>query len=147
MPWRSPTVASARRQMMAVSLSRCCDAGASRPREACTAPIESSTVTNCSPVCWMSRSERPRVGRIRAVSPVTVWLRFSLVDTCTVKPTLRMAASVTPESEVARTKLPPTAKNTLTRPLRIARTLSTTSRPGSRGGSKPNSAPNASRKL
>ena len=42
------------------------DAGSRRPREACTMPIESSTVTNCSPPAWTSRSVRPRVGRISA---------------------------------------------------------------------------------
>ena len=47
-------------------------------------PIESSTVTNCSPPAWTSRSVRPRVGRISARAPVTACERLSLVDTCTV---------------------------------------------------------------
>ncbi|CAM5307556.1 hypothetical protein STENM327S_06075 [Streptomyces tendae] len=38
----------------------------SRPREVCTSLIEFSTVTNCSPPAWWSRSVRPRVGRISA---------------------------------------------------------------------------------
>jgi hypothetical protein len=40
--------------------------GSSRPREVCTALIESSTVTRWSPLAWVYRSVRPSVGRIRA---------------------------------------------------------------------------------
>ena len=71
------------------------DGGTSRPREACTAPIESSTVTRCSPPPRRSRSVRPSVGRMIARRPVTTCERFSFVDTCTVRSTLRSAASVT----------------------------------------------------
>lgn len=114
-------------------------------------PMESSTVTNCSvrfpsgPVC-ISRSVRPRVGRISARAPVTACERLSLVETWTVSRARRMAASVTSVSGVAATKLPPIAKNTLACPSRSARMARTTSSPCSRGGAKPNSFSRASRK-
>ena len=75
----------------------------------------------------MSRSVRPSVGRISAVRPCTTWLRFSLVETCTVSAQLRSAASVTSVSGVAEAKLPPMPMNTLARPSRIARMASTVS--------------------
>ncbi len=53
------------------SLSRCSLAGGRVPRDACTMPIESSTVTNCAPPFCTSASVRPRHGRMSAVSPVT----------------------------------------------------------------------------
>jgi hypothetical protein len=68
--------------------------------------IESSTVTNCSPVVCMSRSLRPSVGRISAVSPQTTCERLSLVETCAANRHWRMAYSVSALSGVARTKLP-----------------------------------------
>ena len=108
-------------------------------------PIESSTVTNWSPAAVVSRSVRPSVGRISARAPVTTCERLSLVETCTVSRVLRIAASVTRVSGVAATKLPPIAKKTLTRPSRIARMLSTASRPWWRGGWKSNSCSSASR--
>ncbi len=108
--------------MIAISLNRCGEAGVSRPREECTSLIESSTVTNCSPVAWTSRSLRPSVGRISAVSPQTVCDRLSLVEICTVSRHVRSASSVTALSDIARTKLPATPTKTLTLPSRIART-------------------------
>lgn len=109
-------------------------------------PMESSTVTNCSPLPWRSRSVRPRVGRISARAPVTACERFSFVDTWTVRRALRIAASVTSVSGDAATKLPPIAKNTFASPSRSALMARTTSRPCSRGGAKPNSFSRASRK-
>ena len=38
---------------------RCGEAGGSTPCDMCTTPVVSSTVTNCGPVAWMSRSVRP----------------------------------------------------------------------------------------
>ena len=76
-------------------------------------PIESSTVTTCSPVTWVSRSVRPRQGRISASRPATACERLSLVETCTVRSRPRIASSVRVVSGVAETKLPPTAKNAL----------------------------------
>ena len=109
-------------------------------------PIESSTVTNCSPVTCTSRSVRPRQGRISASRPVTTCERLSLVETCTVRSSaaqrLRGARRC---PGVAATKLPPSAKNTLALPSCIARIVSTVSRPCSRGGSKPNSSRSPSR--
>ena len=92
------------------------DAGSSGPFEACTADIESSTVTRCSRPPVRSFSLRPSAGRISAVRPWTTCERFSLVETCTVSSALRIACSVTSVSETAETKLPPIAKNTLARP-------------------------------
>ncbi len=90
-------------------------------------PMESSTVTNCSPPPWRSRSVRPRQGRIRARAPVTACERLSFVDTCTVRLARRMAASVTSVSGEADTKLPPMAKKTFASPSRRARIAATTS--------------------
>ncbi len=90
-------------------------------------PMESSTVTNCSPPACRSRSVRPSVGRIRARAPVTTCERFSFVDTCTVSRARRIAASVTSVSGEAETKLPPIAKNTFASPSRSARIARTTS--------------------
>lgn len=92
--------------MVATSLNRCADAGARVPREACTSLMESSTVMTCSRPARTSRSLRPRVGRIRAVSPLTVWERLSLVETCVVSRQRRIASSVTALSGEARAKLP-----------------------------------------
>lgn len=131
---------------MATSLSRTLKPASRRPWELCTSLIEFSTVTNCSPVAWMSRSVRPRVGRISAVSPHTVWDLLSLVETCTVRRQRRMASSVTSLSGAARTKLPATPTNTLTRPSPMALIALTESNPWARGGSKPNSSRSASRK-
>ena len=122
------------------------DDGLSRPREACTDDIESSTVTNCLWPPVMSRSVRPSVGRISAVRPAMTCERFSLVETWTVIAVPASAASVTVVSGVARTKLPPMPRKNDTLPSRIARIESTTSNPSSRGGSKPNSALRESRK-
>ena len=122
------------------------DAGSSGPFEACTADIESSTVTRCSRPPVRSFSLRPRAGRISAVRPCTTCERFSLVETWTVSSALRIACSVTSVSETAETKLPPIAKNTRARPSASALTASTVSKPCSRGGSKWNSSRSASRK-
>ena len=121
------------------------DAGSSGPFEACTADIESSTVTRCSRPPVRSFSLRPSAGRISAVRPWTTCERFSLVETCTVSSALRIACSVTSVSETAETKLPPIAKNTRARPSASALTASTVSKPCSRGGSKWNSSRSASR--
>ncbi len=90
-------------------------------------PMESSTVTNCSPPPCRSRSVRPSVGRISARAPVTACERFSFVDTCTVSRARRMAASVTSVSGEAETKFPPMAKKTFASPSRSARMARTTS--------------------
>ena len=113
----------------------------SGPCEACTADIESSTVTRCirPPVQVASRCG-PAPGRISASRPVTTCERLSLVETCTVRSALRIACSVTSVSGAAETKLPPIAKKTLALPSRSASIASTVSRPCSRGGSKPNSS-------
>ena len=89
-----PNSSAHSRATIATSLSRSSDGGARRPREACTAPIESSTVTRCSPPPRRSRSVRPRVGRMIARRPVTTCERLSFVETCTVRSVLRSAASV-----------------------------------------------------
>lgn len=115
--------------MIATSLSSRGEAGGSLPREAWTSLMESSTVMNCSPVAWTSRSLRPRVGRMRAVSPQTVWERLSLVEMCAVSVHLRIASSVTALSGVARTKLPATPTKSLARPSCMARMPFTASRP------------------
>ena len=47
------------RATIATSERRCGEPGASVPAEACTTPIESSTVTSCWPVACSSRSVRP----------------------------------------------------------------------------------------
>ena len=82
-------------------------------------PMESSTVTNCSPPPWRSRSVRPSVGRISARAPVTQCERLSLVETWTVSRARRIASSVTAVSGEAATKLPPMAKKTLAWPSRM----------------------------
>ncbi len=94
-------VASASEQTMSTSELRCGDAGFSGPRDACTADIESSTVTRWSPPPVRSFSVRPSAGRISASAPVTTCERLSLVDTCTVSCALRRAASVTSVSGAA----------------------------------------------
>ncbi len=111
---------------------------------ACTALIESSTVTTCSPPRCTSTSVRPLVGKIRAVPPTTTCERFSLVDTCTVSSQPRSAASVTSVSGVARTKLPPIPMKNLALPSRIASIAATVSRPCSRGEANANSLSSAS---
>ncbi len=102
-------------------------------------------MTNGSPSAWTSRSVRPSVRRISAVSPHTVCDRFSLVEMWAVSRHERIASSVTSLSGAARTKLPARARNTLTRPSRIALIAFTESSPCGRGGSKPNSSCSASR--
>ena len=136
----------ARPHTIATSERSSSEAGLSRPREACTILIESSTETTCSPEACTSRSLRASVGRISAWSPVTRCERFSLVDTWTVSRMPRNASAVTSVSGAARRKLPPSAMNTCARPARIAWMLFTTSKPGSRGGSKPNASLSRSRK-
>ena len=131
---------------MSTSERSCGLAGSSGPREACTADIESSTVTRWFRPPVRSFSVRPRVGRMSAVRPWTTCERLSLVETCTVSSALRIAFSVTSVSGAAATKLPPSATNTWALPSRRARIASTVSRPCSRGGSKPNSFCKASRK-
>ncbi len=146
MSCRSPRVAAAIPQMMSTSERSSGPAGSERPREACTADIESSTVIRCTRPPVRSCSVRPRVGRISAVCPASRWLRLSLVEICTVSSALRIAAAVTSVSDIAATKLPPSARNTLARPSRNTRTASAASTPCSRGGSKPNSSRSRSRK-
>ena len=77
--------------------------------------------------------------------PVTTCDRLSLVETCTVRSTLRTAASVTRVSGVALTKFPPIPMKKRTAPSCIARIASTVSYPWSRGAAKSNSASRASR--
>ena len=119
---RSPSVACGERQTMSTSDRRCSDAGSSGPCEACTADIESSTVTRCSPAAGAGPA---RCGRAPAGSapsrPCTTCERFSLVETCTVSSALRIASSVTSVSGAAETKLPPIPMNTFALPSRSAR--------------------------
>jgi hypothetical protein len=122
-------VASANRQTIATSDSRCSEAGARRPADAWTADIESSTVTKPAGSC----SVRPRQGRINATSPVTTCERLSFVEMWTVSAHERSAASHTAVSGVAAAKLPPSPTNTLAVPSRIARIASTVSWPVSGG--------------
>ncbi len=131
---------------MSTSDRRCSDGGSRGPREACTADIESSTVTRCTRPPVRSFSLRPRAGRISASPPCTTCERLSLVETCTVSAALRIAASVASVSGAAPTKLPPMPKKTRILPSRSAWMEPTVSRPCSRGGSKPNSSRIASRK-
>ena len=146
MPYRSPMVASAIRQMISTSDFRCGLAGSSGPREECTEQVESSTEIHCGPLAWMSFSVRPLVGRISAVSPQTRCERFSLVEMCTVIRALRIASTMTSVSDAACTKLPPRPRKTCALPSRRARIESTVSSPCGRGGSNPNSFCSASRK-
>ena len=90
---------------------------------------------------------RPSVGRMSASAPVTTCERLSLVDTCTVRSVPRMAASAAAVSEIAATRLPPSANQTLISPRCIASIDCTESSPCRRGGSNENSVPRASRKL
>ena len=113
--------------MIETSERRCGLAGASGPREACTAHVESSTEMNCGPLAWTSFSVRPSVGRMRAVSPQTRCERLSLVEIWTVSRVRRSAPAVTSVSGVAWTKLPPSPTKTATVPSRMARIESTTS--------------------
>ena len=99
---------------MAGSLSRCWRRRrAARRATACTTPIESSTVTNCSPAACTSLSVRPRHGRISACSPVTRCARLSFVATCTVRRQRGSASAVYSVSGVAQRKLPPSAEEDL----------------------------------
>src|SRR5262245_18915810 len=103
--------------------------------------IESSTVMNCSPVTWISRSVRPSVGRISAVSPHTACERLSFVETCAVSRQFRTACSVNSLSGVARTKLPAKPTNNFARPSRMARIESTRVQAVPRRGSEPELVP------
>ena len=92
---------------IAGSLRSCWLAGSRMPREGLMMPIESSTVTNCSPPACTSISERPRHGRMSAISPVMRCERFSLVETCAVSRQRCSAFAVNSVSGVAERKLPP----------------------------------------
>ena len=133
-------------QTMSTSERSSGPAGFSGPREACTADIESSTVTRWSTPPVRSRSLRPRAGRISAAWPQRTCERLSLVETITVRSAFSIASSVTRVSGAAETKLPPIPMKKRASPSRSARIASTVSRPCSRGGSKPYSARSASRK-
>src|SRR5216110_946938 len=104
---RFARVALARPATMAGSLRRCLLAGSRWPREGLMMPMESSTVTNCSPNSCRSISERPRHGKMSAISPVTRCDRFSLVETCAVNRQLCKARAVYSVSGAAARKLPP----------------------------------------
>lgn len=125
---------------MAGSDSSVSAAGSARPREPCMQPVESSIDTDCSPLAWRSISMRPRQGSRYAVLPCTRWLRFSLVEICTVSGTARQAASIWPWSGTARTRLPPRLINACSLPALIASHISTVFMPLARGGSKPYSS-------
>ena len=112
---------------MSTSERRCSEAGSSGPCEACTADMESSTVTRCLVPPVMSRSLRPSAGRMSASRPWTTWERLSLVETCTVRAARRKASSVTAVSEMAATKLPPMPMNTEASPSCSALTAATES--------------------
>ena len=88
---------------------------------------EFSVVTNCSSPFIISLSLLARHGRIIASSPCTKWLRFNLVDTCTVRLHFCKASAVRCVSGEADRKFPPRAKNTLALPVCMALMLSTTS--------------------
>ena len=64
-------------------------------------------MTNCSPPACRSISERPRHGRISAISPVIRCARLSLVETCAVTRQRCRALAVYSVSGVADRKLPP----------------------------------------
>ena len=106
----------------------------------------SSTVTNCGPLAWISTSDRPRQGRMRAVRPVIRCERLSFVEMCAVSSHAWRAVAVNSVSGDAERKLPPRPRNIRTRPSCIAFIVLTVSRPRSRGGLKPNSRPRSSRK-
>ena len=109
--------------------------------------IESSTVTNCSPPAWTSRSVRPRHGRISASRPWCRCERLSLVATCTVSLQLASAAAVTLGVRGGRDEVAAERRRTR-RPCRRASPGSRRPcrQPCSRGGSKPNSSRSLSRK-
>ena len=92
---RSPRVAIGQRaDDVDLGLAGARDGGSSGPCEACTADIESSTVTRWTVPPVRSFSLRPRAGRISASPPCTTCERLSLVETCTVRSAVRSAASV-----------------------------------------------------
>jgi len=138
---RVPSVARASRATMAGSLSRCVLAGLKWPRDGLMMPIESSTVTNCSPSAWESTSERPRHGRMSATSPVMRCERLSLVETCAVTRHFCSALAVNSVSGVAERKLPPIPRKKRIFPCRMCLIASTVSTPCFGGGVKWNSSP------
>jgi hypothetical protein len=81
---RSCSVARAMPATIAGSLRNSSEAGSNTPRDMWMTPVVSSTLTNCSPDFWKSRSVRPRQGRMSAFSPVIKCARLSLVEICTV---------------------------------------------------------------
>ena len=122
-------------------------AGCSRPREACTMPIESSTVTNCCAAglqVALGAAEASAGSAPRA--PVTACERLSLVETCTVSRARRIAASVDlGVGGGARRSCRPWRRRPRPRRRASRRIVPTVSKPCSRGGSKPNSRSSASR--
>ena len=76
---QSGQVAFAMPQTIATSDFRCSLGGVTRPDDACTIDMLSSTVIDCRPPACMSISLRARHGRISACSPWTRWPRLSLV--------------------------------------------------------------------
>ena len=101
---------------IAGSLRKCSDAGGNEPRDMWTTHVVSSTVTNCRPDFWKSRSVRPKQGRMRACSPVIRWPRLSLVEICTVSRHFARASDVYFVSGVAERKFPPSPTKTFTLP-------------------------------
>ena len=114
---------------------RSADTGSFIPWEMCTIDIASSTLTPCGPPACRSVSVRARQGRISACWPCTMWLRFSLVATCTVRSQFCSASNMYGVSGAASARLPPRLTNTFTLPSCIASIARATSSPCSRGGS------------
>src|SRR5688572_16514924 len=105
------------------SLNNSFDTGFNTPFDDCTTPMEFSQLTNCSTPSMISLSLLPRQGRINASLPCTRWLRFNLVDTCTVRLHFFNADAVYCVSGVAERKLPPMPMKTFTFPAYMASIL------------------------
>ncbi len=107
--------------MIAASERSSGDAGLSRPREAWTIDIESSTVTACGPPARMSSSVRPRHGRTMLSLATSRHVRLSFVQICTLRSSLRKAAKVASGSHIAAARLPPRPIKPLASPSRNRR--------------------------
>ena len=112
----------------------------------CTIDIASSTVIPCSPLAWWSFSVRPRQGRISARLPCTMWLRLSLVLTCTVSSQLRSASNGVREVRGGEREVAAQGDEYLhLAACASPRSSRTVPSPCSRGGSKPQTSPSRSR--
>ena len=124
--------------MMAGSDLMSSDAGLSAPADACTIAMESSTVTLCRPVSWMSSSVRPRHGRMMLCFASSRCERLGFVAICTARSSLRMAANVASGSDIATARLPPRQISAFDLPSSMAAMASTALWPFSRGAVMPN---------